>query len=100
MITLLVVGATDLGAAGQSPPSVELLRAATPDAALEALSRNRRIDAVLFADEETAKQTARLLAEEGSFWPPLFRAGPTSVPGVVALEPESPLDGLLEHLGE
>ena len=99
MITLLLVGPqpSDLIAA---PPSVELLHATTPDEALEALSRNRRIDAVLFLDDDAAEGTVRVLAEEGASWPPLFQPGGSAAPGVIALDPASVLDDLRRRLGE
>lgn len=99
MITLLLVGSGHVPLA--VPPSVELLRSESADEALEVLSRNRRIDAVLFLDAGTAAETAALLAEEGPSWPPLFEAGESAVPGgIVALDPGSVLEDLLRHLGE
>ena len=99
MITLLVVGPRQIDAVA-APPSVELLRATTPEEALETLSRNRRIDAVLFLDDRSAEETVRVLAEEGVSWPPLFQAGRSSAPGVVALDPGSILADLRKRLGE
>ena len=102
MITLLLVGSGDAPPA--VPPSVEILRSENADEALEVLSRNRRIDAVLFLDAGTAAETAALLAEEGPSWPPLFQvgeAGGSAVPGsIAALDPGSVLEDLLRHLGE
>jgi len=97
MITLLVVGPAREGEP-EAPPSVEVLRAKSPDQAIETLSRNRRIDAVLFIDEDAARGTVLLMAEEGASWPPLFQAGKASAPGIVPLEPESALSDLLGHL--
>ena len=77
MITLLLVGPGD-SAPLSVPPSVELLRSSTAEEALETLSRNRRIDAVLFLDDATAKETVTILAEEGASWPPLFPPRPLS----------------------
>ena len=99
MITLLLVGEQPADAIAV-PPSVELLRAATPDAALEALSRNRRIDAVLFFDDDSAKETVKVLEEEGASWPPLFQAGRSAVQGVVSLDSGSILEDLRRRLGE
>jgi hypothetical protein len=99
MITLLLVGPHTNDAIA-APPSVELLRAATPDEALEALSRNRRIDAVLFLDDAAAEGTVKVLAEEGASWPPLFQPGRSAAPGVVALDPGSVLEDLRRRLGE
>lgn len=100
MITVLLVGPPD-ETPFPAPPSVEILRCANPDDALETLSRNRRIDAVLFLDGATAAETAALLAEEGASWPPMFQAGGTSVPGRVSpLDPGSILEDLRAHLGE
>ena len=100
MITLLLVGpGEDLSIA--APPSFELLRCTSPDEALETLSRNRRIDAVLFLDAAAAAETTELLTEEGSSWPPLFEVGDSSVPGrVVPVDPGAILEEILRHLGE
>jgi len=107
MITLLLVGSEDgstLAGPTAAPPSVELLRSANADEALEVLSRNRRIDAVLFLDADSAAKTAALLAEEGPSWPPLFQvgeAGESAVPGaIIPLDPASVLEDLLGRLGE
>jgi len=97
MITLLLVGSGETAPLAV-PASVEALRASSPDQAIEILARNRRIDAVLFLDEDAARETVALLAEEGPAWPPLFQAGRASAPGVVALEPGSALSDLLRHL--
>ena len=97
MITVLVVGpesAEDL----QPPASLELLRADSSDEAIETLSRNRRIDAVLFLDGELARQTLALLSEEGGAWPPLFQSGGPAEPGIRALEPGTLLEDVLRNL--
>jgi hypothetical protein len=100
MITLLLVGSREDDSIA-APPSIELLRCASPDEALETLSRNRRIDAVLFLDGAAAAETAALLAEEGGSWPPLFQVGNSSLPGtVLPLDPASALEDLRRHLGE
>lgn len=100
MITLLLVGPRESDSIA-APPSIELLRCASADEALETLSRNRRIDAVLFLDGAAAAETAALLAEEGGSWPPLFQAGNSSLPGgVLPLDPASILEDLRRHLGE
>ncbi|MGH9440953.1 MAG: hypothetical protein ACRD16_01630 [Thermoanaerobaculia bacterium] len=100
MITLLVVGAPEAFRI-PAPPSVEILRCAGGDEALEILSRNRRIDAVLFLDATAAAETAALLEEEGPSWPPLFQVGRSSVPGTVAaLDPGAVLEDLRRKLGE
>jgi hypothetical protein len=99
MITLLLVGSRK-EVPFTAHPSVELLRCASPDEALETLSRNRRIDAVLFFDAAAAAETTGILAEEGSSWPPLFQVGNSSVPGVVPIDPGSILEEIRRHLGE
>jgi hypothetical protein len=99
MITLLLVGSGE-AVPSPVPPSVELLRAATPDEALETLSRNRRIDAVLFLDDDAAQETVKVLSEEGASWPPLFRAGRSAAPGVIALDPGAVMEDLRRRLGE
>ncbi len=100
MITLLLVGSRERDPIA-APPSLELLRCSTADEAIETLSRNRRIDAVLFLDGGSATETAALLAEEGGSWPPLFQVGNSSVPGtVLPLDPASVLEDLRRHLGE
>jgi hypothetical protein len=99
MMTLLLVGSHETVPIA-APPSIEMLRAAGPDEALEMLSRNRRIDAVLFLDDDSARDTVALLAEEGPSWPPLFQAGRACAPGVVALDPDAVLEDLRRRLGE
>ena len=98
MISVLLVAAA---ASPLSPPaSIELLRCATPEQALEILSRNRRIDAVLFFEDSLARDTGRLLGEEGESWPPLFLAGQTALRGVEPLDPGSIFEDLSRRLGE
>jgi hypothetical protein len=99
MISVLLVAPAD-AAAPAPPPSIELLRCSTADEALETLSRNRRIDAVLFFEDASARQTASLLEAEGPAWPPLFRAGRSAVPGVTGLDPASIFEDLRRRLGE
>ncbi len=99
MISVLIVGPGE-PANLESPPSIELLRCATPEEALETLSRNRRIDAVMFFDGDTARETSTVLGEEGASWPPLFQAGRSSADGIVPLDPAEILDDLRRRLGE
>jgi hypothetical protein len=82
-----------------APPSFEILRAHSAEDAVEKLSRNRRIDAVLFFDDETARATALLLSEEGGVAPPLFREGPSGVTGVAGLDSGSLFEDLRRLLG-
>ncbi len=74
MITILAVGAEAerLSAFGASHPSVEVVTAVGAEDALEKLSRNRRIDAVLILAGPDAEETARLVREEDPGAPPLF----------------------------
>lgn len=99
MIHVLAVcpdGSRDLA----PPPSVEILRAHSADDAIEKLARNRRIDAVLFFDDATARETSELLAREGGVWPPLFQEGGSAAEGVTALDPRRLFDDLRTRLGE
>ena len=98
VIHLLVVDGEER--ALDAPPSFELLRARTPEEALEKIARNRRIDAVLFADDAAARETIALLDREGAGRPPLFHAGASAVPGVIALEGGRLFQDLTENLGE
>ena len=82
-----------------APPSFEILRAHSAEDALEKLSRNRRIDAVLFFDDETARATTLLLSEDGGVSPPLYRNGPSGVAGVVSVDPGSLFEDLQDRLG-
>ena len=83
----------------EAPPSFEVLRARSGEEALEKLARNRRIDAVLFADDVTARETIELLERDPSGSPPLFRAGPCGIPGVIGLDPEDLFRELSDRLG-
>jgi len=97
VIHLLIV-ARDEPADLDPPPEFEVLWAHSAEDALEKLARNRRIDAVLFFDDETARETVAGIAAEGAGSPPLFRRGGTAIPGVASLE--GPLfDRLRESLG-
>jgi hypothetical protein len=84
VIHLLIVARDEPASLGP-PPDFEVLWAHSPDEAVEKLARNRRIDAVLFFDDATARETLRVLAAEGAGSPPLFGSGDTSVEGVVLL---------------
>lgn len=77
MITVLAVGhgAAGLARFGASHPSVEVVTAGGTEDALDRLARNRRIDAVLILDEESAPEIARLIREEDPSAPPVFAAG-------------------------
>lgn len=83
-----------------APPSFEILRARTGDEAVEKLARNRRIDAVLFADDVIARETIDLLDREGSGRPPLFRAGPSAIADVIGLGGRDLFGELSDRLGE
>lgn len=83
-----------------APPSFEIVRAHSAEDALEKLSRNRRIDAVIFFDDETARATAALLAAEEGAWPPLFRAGDSAIPGVSGLDSADVFEEIRRRLGE
>jgi hypothetical protein len=98
VIHLLVVDRD--GAGLDAPPSFEVLRARTGDEAVEKLARNRRIDAVLFADDVAARETIELLDRDGSGSPPLFRAGPSGIEGVTGLDPDDLFRELSDRLGE
>lgn len=98
MIHLLVVD-RDEGVL-DAPPSFELLRARTAEEAVEKLARNRRIDAVLFADDVAARETIELLDRDAAGSPPLFRAGPCDIDGVTGLDPEDLFRDLADRLGE
>ena len=83
-----------------APPEFEVLRAHNVEEALEKLSRNRRIDAVLFLEAEFARETATRVAEEDPAAPPLFLAGPGEVPGVVGVARGDLYAALRALLGE
>ena len=99
MIHLLVVDPDPLREF-DLPPSFELLRAHGAEEAAEKLSRNRRIDAVLFLEEDLARHTAGLIRQEDPLAPPLFLAGEARVPGVTPLGPGEPFAALAALLGE
>jgi hypothetical protein len=98
VIHLLVVDRDEAGLA--APPSFEILRARSGEEAIEKLARNRRIDAVLFADDVTARETIELLERDAGGSPPLFRAGPCGIQGVIGLDPEDLFRELSDRLGE
>ena len=99
MIHLLAVD-RDGPRALAAPPSFEVLWAHSPEDALEKLSRNRRIDAVLFFDGAAARETLELLSAEDAPGPPLFCIGPATVAGTIALELAGVFDELRRWLGE
>jgi hypothetical protein len=77
LITVLVVAepgaAETLDRAAAREPSLELLHAGDAEQALDRLSRNRRIDAVLLLrPPDGAGEAAALLREEDPSGPPLF----------------------------
>lgn len=99
MITILVVGAADEEAGpafGAAHPSVEIVTARGPEEALEALARNRRIDAVLILASPEARQTAALIAEEDPGAPPVF-AAVDGASGTRSVEPGPP-QAMLERV--
>jgi hypothetical protein len=83
-----------------APPSIELLWAHGPEDAVEKLARNRRVDAVLFFDDEVARATTDLLAAEGGTPPPLFRPGGSAIAGVEDLDAAALFEDLRTKLGE
>lgn len=101
MITILVVASTEdseaLDSVAARKPSLELLHAEDVEEALERLSRNRRIDAVLLLlPPDRAAEVAALVAEEDSSAPPLFAPAATgTVPDVRPLDATTP-EALLE----
>ncbi len=82
------------------PPSFEILRAHSAGEAVETLSRNRRIDAVLFFEEALARETAERIREEDPAAPPLFLAGTGEAAGVIPLGPGETFSSLARLLGE
>jgi CheY-like chemotaxis protein len=101
VITVLVVGspedAEELDRVAVQKPSLEVLHARDVEEALERLSRNRRIDAVLLLlPPDRAAEVAEVLREEDPSSPPLFapESGPPP-PGVRALSAATP-EALLE----
>jgi hypothetical protein len=104
MITVLVVSkpgrARNLDEAAARMPSLELLHASDIEQALDRLARNRRIDAVLLLDPESAPEVAKVILEEDPGAPPLFVAG-SDVPGTRRLaggEPALLLESLERSL--
>ena len=107
MITILVLAdladADALDQAAADRPSLELLHAGDVEEALDRLSRNRRIDAVLLLlSPDSAAEAAALLREEDPSGPPLFAPAPPDPPaGVRALSattPEDLLDAVTREL--
>ena len=100
MITVLVVSepgrARDLDEAASRMPSLELLHAGDVEQTLDRLARNRRIDAVLLLDPESASEVAKVVREEDPGAPPLFVAG-SDVPEARTLPAGDPA-ALLESL--
>lgn len=100
MITVLVVsepGRTRaLDEVAARLPSLELLHASDVEQALDRLARNRRIDAVLLLDPESAPEVAKIILEEDPGAPPIFVAG-SEVPGTRRLAGGDPAS-LLESL--
>lgn len=96
MITLLVVAPPEdskaLDSVAARKPSLELLHAEDVEEALERLSRNRRIDGVLFLmPPDSVREIAAVIREEDPSAPPLF--APTAigtVPDVEALPATTP----------
>lgn len=99
MITVLVVsepGRTRaLDEVAARLPSLELLHAGDVEQAIDRLARNRRIDAVLLLDPESAPEVAKIILEEDPGAPPIFVAG--EVPGTRRLAGGDPAS-LLESL--
>lgn len=107
MITVLVVaepGAADaLDRAAAREPSLELLHASDAEQALDRLSRNRRIDAVLLLlSPDSAAEAAALLREEDPAGPPLFAPAPPEPPPEIrpltASTPAELLDAVTREL--
>jgi hypothetical protein len=99
VITILVVGALeeDIALAG-GDPSVEILLARGAEEAVEKLSRNRRIDAILLAPTLCA-EAAPMIRREDPASPPLFVAGGPPAAGAIWLPAgERLLPKLLAHL--
>jgi hypothetical protein len=96
VITVLVVAepgeADPLDRAAAARPSLELLHAGDVEDALDRLSRNRRIDAVLLLlSSDRAAEAAALLREEDPSGPPLLAPAPPDPPaGVQPLTAETP----------
>ena len=98
MYSILVVGTPEAGGAGLEGrlASVEVLRARGAEDAVEKLSRNRRIDAVLLLEETAAtRETISAIRDEHPAPPPLFLPVPPGSPlpdGVRSLAPGPPSD--------
>ncbi|MDQ5870998.1 MAG: hypothetical protein M3547_02160 [Acidobacteriota bacterium] len=96
MITLLVVAppedAEELDSVAARKPSLELLHARDVEEALERLSRNRRIDAVLLLmPPDSVREIAAVIREEDPSAPPLFApAAIGTVPDVGPLPATTP----------
>jgi hypothetical protein len=103
VITVLVVAepgeTAPLDRAAAARPSLELLHAGDVEDALDRLSRNRRIDAVLLLlSSDRAAEAAALLREEDPSGPPLLAPAPPDPPaGVQPLTGETP-EEILEAL--
>jgi DNA-binding response OmpR family regulator len=107
VITVLVVGepedAKEFDRVAARKPSLEVLHARDVEEAIERLSRNRRIDAVLLLlPPDRAAEVAKVLREEDPSSPPLFapESGPPP-PGVrslTAATPEALLDAVTREL--
>lgn len=89
-------GPRDLAA----PATFEILWAHSAEDAVEKLARNRRVDAVLFFDDATARETAELLAGEGGAAPPLFQEEGSGGDGIVSLGRGDLFGELRRRLGE
>ena len=107
MITILAVALPDqaetLDRVAARKPSLELLHARDVEEALERLSRNRRIDAVLLLlPAERAAEVAAVVREEDPGAPPLYApAASQPLPPVRPLPGETPgelLDSLAREL--
>lgn len=95
MITVLVVApsenAEELDRVALRKPSLEVLHARDAEEALERLSRNRRIDAVLLIlPPDHLTDVVRVIREEDPGAPPVYCASAAELPqGVRALEGET-----------
>ena len=94
MITILVVSgpAERIAGAFARHASVEVLHARDIEDALEKLARNRRIDAVLLLDADTAAAAASAIFEEDPAPPPIYApesSGP--IPNVHAIGGADPV---------
>lgn len=107
MITILVVAergdadALDRVAVGN--PSIELLHAGHLEDALDRLSRNRRIDAVLLLlPPDRAAEAAALIRDEDPSAPPIYAPAPPEPPpdvqSLTARTPEELLEAVTRKL--